>query len=167
MRTIEQVLDHAKKVQKVQSDYKLGLTLGIGLTALSNYRNGRSLPDEKACAKLAHAMGEDPALLTVEMMVQRAKDDEAKQIWLDIAARLQKGVANVRMLAVLAIVAVAAQALPAWAVIYAASNAAVQSVYYVKLIIRVGIARVLKLVTVCKAARDVSSTPHTAAFRPA
>lgn len=131
MRTIDQVLDRAKQVQKVQSDYKLGLCLGIGLSSLSNYRAGRSLPDEKACAKLAEAMGEDPALLTVEMMIQRSKDDDARQIWLNIAQRLQSGFANCKMLAVLAILSIAVHALPAWAAIAFISSAAEASVYYV------------------------------------
>lgn len=124
MRTIDDVLDRAKKAQKVQSDYKLSLTVGISESSLSAYRHGRNLPDEINCKKLAAAMGEDPALLTVEMQALRAKTEEARAIWVDIAKRLQKGVANVRMLLVLAIVAIAAHAAPAWAALYVASNAA-------------------------------------------
>lgn len=132
MRTIDQVLDKAQRVQKVRSDYKLGLCLGIGQSSLSNYRNGKSLPDEKVCMKLADAMGEDPGCLTVEMYAQRAKDDETRDLWLSIAKRLQSGFANVQMMAYLAIFLVAACALFHWATIYFLSNAVFQSVYYVK-----------------------------------
>ena len=107
MRTIHEVLDKARAVQKVPSDYKLGLTLGIGGNALSNYRTGRSLPDEKTCEILARAMGEDPALLTVEMQAQRAKTPEARKVWFNIAQRLQMGFGNVSLLAAIAIVLIA------------------------------------------------------------
>ena len=121
MRTIDQVLDRAKTAQNVQSDYKLALCLGIGLSALGNYRNGRSFPDEKTCQKLAQAMGEDPALLTVEMQVKRAKTPEAKQIWMNIAKRLQTGFAAVQLMALIAIISIAALAMPAWAAVSLAS----------------------------------------------
>ena len=114
MRTISQVLDHAKTVQKVKSDYKLALCLGIGESSLSAYRNGRGLPDEINCKKLADAMGEDPALLTVQMQAQRAKTDEARDIWIGIAKRLQTGFASLTILVMVAIVSIAASALIAW-----------------------------------------------------
>lgn len=132
MRTINQVLDKAQRVQKVKSDYKLGLCLGIGANSLSNYRTGKTLPDDKACLKLAPAMGEDPAVLVAEMQAQRSKDEETRALWLSIAARLQAGIANCKFLAVLAIVSIAGAALPAWAAIGFVSFSVEQSVYYVK-----------------------------------
>lgn len=171
MRTIDQVLDKAQRVQKVRSDYKLGLCLGIGASSLSSYRNGKSLPDEKACLKLAPAMGEDPALLTVEMYAQRAKDDETRELWLSIAKRLQKGFASVSLMAVLALILIAANALPAWAGLYVASNAVGQSVYYVKSRLRRYYSRLTPLIAsfvkLCKVAANVSRNPHPAAVRPA
>lgn len=131
MRTIEQVLDQAKQAQKVPSDYKLGLTLGIGLSSLSNYRSGKSFPDEKTCEILAQAIGEKPDLLMVEMQAQRTKDAKARAMWANLAKRLQAGFSNVKMLAVLAIVSIAASALPAWAALYLASSVVEASVYYV------------------------------------
>lgn len=115
MRTINDVLDKARAVQKVRSDYKLALCLGIGGTSLSNYRNGRSLPDEKTCEKLAIAMGEDPIILMVEMQAKRAKDDDSRSMWEKAAKRLQRGVASVSLMSLLAIVLIAGSALPAWA----------------------------------------------------
>ena len=113
MRTIDQVLDRAKKVQKVPSDYKLALCTGIGEKALANYRHGRSLPDDKTCEKLAVAMGEDPIVLMVEMQAQRTKDDSARAKWVALAKRLQMGFSSDLFSCVLAIVAIASSALPA------------------------------------------------------
>lgn len=132
MRDVNTVLDAAKKAHQIGSDYKLAMYLGIGSGNLRNYRHGRSLPDVKACSKLAAALGEKPELLMVEMQAQREKDEEARALWERVAKRLQKGFANVRMLGLLATVSVATAALPAWALLYAAVNAAVLSVYYVK-----------------------------------
>jgi hypothetical protein len=131
MRTINQVLDTAQRVQKVKSDYKLGLCIGIGAASLSNYRLGKTLPDEKAAAKLAAAIDEKPDLLLVEIQAQRVKDPEARAMWANLAKRLQAGVAGVQMMAILAIVSIAACALPAWAALYFCLNCVVSSVYYV------------------------------------
>jgi transcriptional regulator with XRE-family HTH domain len=133
MRTINQVLDLAKKVQKVPSDYKLALCTGIGEKALANYRHGRSLPDEKTCQKLADAMGEDPALLTVQMQAQRAKTDEARALWVSIAKRLQTGFSSLAFLVMVAIFSIAASALPISAATVSASSENIPAVYYVKL----------------------------------
>lgn len=131
MRTVEQVLDRAKEVQKVRSDYKLGLCLGIGESSLANYRHGRSFPDEKTCAKLAIAMGEDPIILMVEMHAQRSKDDEIRTMWEGLAKRLQKGVASVLLMSLLAIFSIAASALPVLASGLTTSKSVAASVYYV------------------------------------
>ena len=122
MRTIEQVLDHAKKVQKVTSDYKLSLTTGIGESSLFAYRNKGVLPDEINCIKLAKAMGEDPALLTVEMQAQRAKTPQVRDVWLTIARRLQMGFVNVTFVCLLAIISIAGSSLPAHAGEQSAKN---------------------------------------------
>ncbi|MES2688084.1 MAG: DUF3693 domain-containing protein, partial [Pseudomonadota bacterium] len=107
MRTIHQVLDQALRVQKVKSDYKLSLITGVSESSLSTYRKGISLPDEVNCKKLAAAIGEAPELLTVEMQAQRAKNPEARQIWLNIAKRMQMGFANVSLMLAIAIVLIA------------------------------------------------------------
>lgn len=132
MRTIDQVLDRAKTVQKVPSDYKLALCTGIGERAISNYRHGRSFPDEKACQKLAVAMGEDPIILMVEMQAQRTKDDSARAMWMTLAKRLQMGVSSLLFSCVLAIISIAASAMPSLASPVSASAESSPTVYYVK-----------------------------------
>lgn len=132
MRTIDQVLDRAREVQKVPSDYKLALCLGIGQTALSSYRNKRSLPDEKACSKLAAAIGEEPDLLLVEMQAHRAKDDETRALWTRLAKRLQGGFASVALMLAIASVLLVATTAPALAALYSVASAVHGFVYYVK-----------------------------------
>ena len=169
MRTINDVLDRAKTVQKVKSDYKLSLTVGVSESSLSTYRKGISLPDEINCKKLADAAGVDPALLVVEMQAQRAKSDEARAIWLDIAKRLQAGFANCKMLAVLAILSIAVHALPAWATLYVASLSAQKFVYYVKCLYLRIVSKLTYIgaanVNLCKGGQNVSRHTHPTPFR--
>lgn len=133
MRTINQVLDKAQAVQKVKSDYKLGLCLGIGASSISSYRLGKSLPDEKAVEKLAAAIGEEPDLLLVEMQAQRAKDAAARRMWEHLAKRLQKGFASIILMLVIAIASIAASAVPALAGVYVATSAVnVAKIYIVE-----------------------------------
>jgi transcriptional regulator with XRE-family HTH domain len=167
MRDVNTVLDTVKQAHKIGSDYKLAMYLGIGSGNLRNYRHGRSLPDPKACAKLAAALGEKPDKLIVEMQAQREKDPEARQLWVNLSQRLQAGVAGVRMMAVLAIVSIAAGALPAWAALYSASVVAVQSVYYVKCFAHFMITRMARFVKLCKGVADVPRNPHPAAVHAA
>ena len=131
MRTISEVLDRAKKAQKVKSDYKLSLCIGIGESSLADYRKGRGLPDETNCIKLANAMGENPALLTVEMQAQRARTPEAREVWMGIARRLQMGVSSVLFSCMLTIIAIAATTLPARASTFSVSSERSPTVYYV------------------------------------
>lgn len=131
MRTVAEVLDRVKQVQKVKSDYKLGLCLGIGESSLANYRHGRSFPDEKTCQILAVAMGEDPIILMVEMHAQRTKDDDSRAMWTTLARRLQMGFSSLAFLVMVAIFSVAATALPARASTVSAPAYDAASVYYV------------------------------------
>lgn len=131
MRNINAVLDTAKKVHKIGSDYKLAMYLGVGDSNLRNYRHGRSLPDAKVCSKLAAALGEKPDLLIVEMQAQREKDAETRALWESLAKRLQKGVAGIKMMLLLAIVSIAFYAVPALAGVYVAASATQAAKIYI------------------------------------
>lgn len=80
-RTIQERLDDIKAAHDLPSDYKLALFLGLGETAVANYRKGRSLPDPDAAIKIANASGVEPALLMMEIEAFRAKSTAAKVAW--------------------------------------------------------------------------------------
>lgn len=84
------LLDAAKKRQSLPSDYKLGLTLGLSDSALSNYRNGRSHPDDATASRLAELAGLDAGYVVACMHAERAKTQDARVLWRGIAARLEK-----------------------------------------------------------------------------
>jgi transcriptional regulator with XRE-family HTH domain len=87
--TLDYVLDRIKERHSLKSDYAVCKHTGIGMTVLSNWRNGRSLPDERMCQILADAAGIDPLVLAASMQSQRSKTEEARSLWAMVAERLQ------------------------------------------------------------------------------
>lgn len=87
------LLDKAKVIHRLSSDYKLALVLGVDQKSLRNYRAGITLPDARVISLLCGLTGDDPTLLAVEIEEQRAKTDEARNLWHMVAQRLQAGAA--------------------------------------------------------------------------
>lgn len=87
--TVDYVLDTIKERHDLKSDYAVCKLTGIGMTVVSNWRRGRSHPDEKMCGILAEAAGIDPLVLAASMQAQRSKTEEARSMWAMIAERLQ------------------------------------------------------------------------------
>jgi len=85
---IAALLDKAKDIHNLPSDYKLALVMGISHTALISYRAGKTLPDARVIAKICDLTGDDPAILAAEIEASRAKNPEARALWLEIAERL-------------------------------------------------------------------------------
>lgn len=102
MLNTAQLLDLAKTKNEC-SDYKLAKLLGVVPSAVTNYRAGRSHPDELVSSKLAELCGLDAAEVTVWIQVERSRDDQSRAIWNLIATRLEKasGVAAAVILSVL------------------------------------------------------------------
>lgn len=60
---IAALLDKAKVMHKLPSDYKLALVMGVNLTTLANYRNAKTLPDARTIQQICTLTGDDPAVL--------------------------------------------------------------------------------------------------------
>lgn len=131
MKTVNQLLDQLKEKQKIQSDYKLALYLGVAQGSVQNWRHGRSLPDQKAITRIADELGMDADVLLLEIESQRAGNDFARAAWMRIAHRLQAGAVHVAMLLCVAIVSIAGYAPNAEATALSVDKSAFRSVYYV------------------------------------
>jgi hypothetical protein len=81
MKSTEQYLDEVKERLDLPSDYALAKALGLTRTAVSNYRSGRSMPDDLACARLADAIGCEPMEVIAAINYQRAKTEDARALW--------------------------------------------------------------------------------------
>lgn len=93
MFNISALLDKAKVIHSLKSDYKLALVMGVSQTSLIHYRQGKSLPDERVISKICELTGDDPAIVLAEIETQRAKTEEARALWASIARRLTLGAA--------------------------------------------------------------------------
>lgn len=91
-----ELLDLARSRQGV-SDYGLCKLLGVGTSTVSNYRNGRSHPDESMAKRLAELAGLDPLQVVAWMQAERARNDESRATWRAIAERLAATAAGVCM----------------------------------------------------------------------
>lgn len=85
---IASLLDKAKVIHSLPSDYKLALVLGVSFSTPANYRTGKTLPDARVISLLCDLTGDDPAILAAEIEAQRAKTPEARTLWLAVAERL-------------------------------------------------------------------------------
>lgn len=83
------LLDKAKVIHSLPSDYKLALVLGVQQTTLTNYRHGKTLPDARVIQSICGLTGDDPALLLAEVEAERAKTAEARALWLEVVQRLR------------------------------------------------------------------------------
>lgn len=102
MHSTHQLLDAAKARAGLQSDYKLGIALGLTSdSAVTHYRKGRSHPDDKTGRRLADLAGLDEGYVLACLHAERAKDEDSRQAWQRIAKRLE-GIAAALLLAVLA-----------------------------------------------------------------
>ena len=93
MVNIAALLDKAKLIHKLPSDYKLALVMGVQQSSLRNYRTAKTLPDERVITKICELTGDDPAVLMAEIELERAKTEEARALWSTIARRLAAGAA--------------------------------------------------------------------------
>lgn len=82
------LLDKAKVIHSLSSDYKLALVMGVKQTTLTNYRHGKTLPDARVISLLCELTGDDPAILAAEIEAQRANTPDARALWSMVAERL-------------------------------------------------------------------------------
>lgn len=86
--TVPRVLELIKERHDLKSDYQVCKRLDLSTALVSGWRSGRTLPDERMCARLADAAGIDPLVLAAAMQAQRSKTAEARSMWEQIAERL-------------------------------------------------------------------------------
>ena len=90
--TIAGLIDRARQLRGHRSDYQFSKATGLPPNSISNWRHGRSLPDEKACEIIATAAAIDPDYLIASVQSLRAHTEAGKTAWARIAARLAAGV---------------------------------------------------------------------------
>jgi hypothetical protein len=87
MRTIQDYLDLALERQKITSDRKLSLKLGLSEGAVSFMRVGKTFPSDDTMIKLAEFAGIDDQVALIELSFMRAAG-EAKNTFEKILKRI-------------------------------------------------------------------------------
>jgi hypothetical protein len=62
--------------------------MGVRPTTLTNYRQGKTLPDARVIGLICDLTGDDPARIAVEIEEKRATTPEARALWHRVAERL-------------------------------------------------------------------------------
>lgn len=136
METIDDLLNAVKQKHGIKSDYKLAAFTGKTQNTIANYRHGRSRPDDKTLsefADLADIPKSQIELMAVRFQVERSANSATRELWAGIAKRLQIGFSSILFSCMVAIIAIAATALPVRASTVSVSAESVPTVYYVKL----------------------------------
>ena len=94
MFSIAELLERAKAGGHIESDYRLAKVIGITHSAVSNYRVGKTMPDERVLEQLCALSGDDVAVFAAQIQAERARTPEGKTMWRMIAARLAGGVST-------------------------------------------------------------------------
>ncbi len=84
LKTINHYLDAAKARHKLPSDYALAKKLEVGGSHISNYRTGRSHPDDAMAIHLARLLEIDPLEIIAAAHYHRAvrvNDVGGKKLW--------------------------------------------------------------------------------------
>lgn len=132
MQTTKQLLDRAKKAQGIESDYKLAQTLGVVQTAVTNWRSGRSHPDDERAARLAELAGQSAEIVVAELHAERAKTPETRQLWMRMAMQLRTAGGAVAATALSATLLIAGAPTQARAATPSPASDSASTVHYVK-----------------------------------
>lgn len=89
MHDTDTLLEVIKVRHAIQSDYRLAKVLGIPANRISNYRSGRSRPDDVTAKLIADKAGLDVGYVLACLHAERAQSTEARSIWEALATRLQ------------------------------------------------------------------------------
>ncbi len=84
MKAIKHYLDRAIARHALRSDYGLAKKLGVRPSHISNYRNGRSCPDDKMAVRLAKLLEIDPLEIVAVANYNRAVRTEnsvSRRLW--------------------------------------------------------------------------------------
>jgi len=88
MKKICMYMDEAQDIGAVKNDAELAKKLGISRASVSEWRSGKSTPNDDQAVKLAEVLGKDAGELLAECGAARAKTNATRQAWERVAARM-------------------------------------------------------------------------------
>ena len=88
MKPISRYLDDALDKGLSKNDSDTARKIGVTRASISDWRNGRTTPNDDQAVKLAELLGRDAGEILAECGAARAKTPETRRAWERIAARM-------------------------------------------------------------------------------
>lgn len=85
MSATTDLLDGYKKARNITSDNACAGALNVTRQAVSKWRNGEAHPDADSVARMCEASGESVARWLPLIEAERARNPEARKVWLRLA----------------------------------------------------------------------------------
>lgn len=91
MKTTAAYLDEVKAKLDLASDYALAKHWQVSKQDISSYRSGNRTLGEDRALEVARILGIDPAEVLIATHAERAKSEQARQVWEDVFLKLTDG----------------------------------------------------------------------------
>lgn len=85
---IDILLDEAKEKAGFKADNELALAIGVKRQTISNYRKGRSTPDDYAKSKIADLTGRSLQEVIARIELENEPNEEKRRYWENFYKRL-------------------------------------------------------------------------------
>ena len=109
---IEELLDKCKEELEVDSDYRLGKITGINDARISEYRKGKTIPDNYACFKIAEILNIDAEMLIAQFEAENEKNAIRKEFWKKKAVSMGTSLASIIFVVTFIVTPTPSQAAP-------------------------------------------------------
>ena len=88
VKPISLYLDEAITRGKAKNDSDTARIIGVTRAAVSDWRNGRRIPDDEQAVALAELLEIEPGELLAEAGAARARSEKTRKAWERVAARM-------------------------------------------------------------------------------
>lgn len=85
---IDTLLDEAKEKAGFKADNELALAIGVARQTISNFRKGRSTPDDYAKSRIADLTGRSLQEVTARIELENEPNEEKRKYWENFYKRL-------------------------------------------------------------------------------
>jgi len=91
MKTTAEYLDAVKEALHLPSDYALAKYWNVSKQDISEYRKGKRTLGEERAIEVAKIIGANPAELLLASHFERAKSDQAREVWGGLLEKISMG----------------------------------------------------------------------------
>jgi plasmid maintenance system antidote protein VapI len=98
LKTTAQYLDEVKEILHLPSDYALAKYWKVSKQDISEYRSGKRTLGEDRAIEVARTLGINPAEPLLASHAERAKSENARQIWIGVLEKITASFETIMLL---------------------------------------------------------------------